>query len=243
MPVEPAPPEPLQIFLLMGQSNMAGRGEVADVDRTPHERVWSLGQQDAWEPAVEPLHWDRPGHVGTGPGLSFAKSIARAMPDWHVGLVPCAVGATELARWQKGADLYARALDRAATARRAGTLRGVLWHQGECDCDPALADSYGQRLTEMIQQFRGELGCGPLPWVVGTLGDFLAENPDYAAVEPVQDALRMVRHELVNVALADAAGLADRGDLLHFSAESYRELGLRYAAQMLRLIRLEHTAG
>lgn len=239
----PAPPEPLQIFLLMGQSNMAGRGAVEDEDRTPHERVWSLGRQDAWVQAVEPLHWDRPGQVGTGPGLSFAKAIARAMPAWHVGLVPCAVGATELARWQKGADLYRRALDRAAMASSAGTLRGVLWHQGECDCDPERADSYGTRLTEMIQQFRGELGCGPLPWVVGTLGDFLADNPDYDPVEPVQDALRMVRHELVNVALADAAGLADQGDRLHFSAESARELGRRYAAQMLRLIRLEHTSG
>jgi len=36
------PVPPLQLFLLAGQSNMAGRGTVEPEDRVPHPRVWLL---------------------------------------------------------------------------------------------------------------------------------------------------------------------------------------------------------
>ena len=52
--------DPLHIFVLAGQSNMSGRGEVEEIDRTPHPRVYALNAQDEWVLAVEPLHFDKP---------------------------------------------------------------------------------------------------------------------------------------------------------------------------------------
>ena len=50
----------LQLFLLAGQSNMAGRGAVEGRDSVVDTRVLRLGPGMTWAPAVDPLHWDKP---------------------------------------------------------------------------------------------------------------------------------------------------------------------------------------
>ncbi|HEX8916483.1 MAG TPA: sialate O-acetylesterase, partial [Humisphaera sp.] len=57
-----APPakDKFLLFLLVGQSNMAGRGKVEDEDRKPHPRVVSLDKAGQWVPAVDPIHFDKP---------------------------------------------------------------------------------------------------------------------------------------------------------------------------------------
>ena len=84
--------DPMHVFLLAGQSNMAGRGELSEIDRTPHPRVFVLNKNDEWVIATEPLHFDKPEIRGTGPGLAFAKEIAKQNPRFRIGLVPTAVG-------------------------------------------------------------------------------------------------------------------------------------------------------
>jgi hypothetical protein len=70
---------------------MAGRGKVEKEDLTPHPRVFMLGKDQSWAPAVEPLHWDKAA-AGVGPGLAFGKAMADADPKIRIGLVPCAAG-------------------------------------------------------------------------------------------------------------------------------------------------------
>ncbi|MEQ1853042.1 MAG: sialate O-acetylesterase, partial [Chthoniobacteraceae bacterium] len=53
------PKERFHLFLLVGQSNMAGRGVVTEEDRKPHPRVLMLNKADAWVPAIDPLHFDK----------------------------------------------------------------------------------------------------------------------------------------------------------------------------------------
>jgi hypothetical protein len=71
------PKEKFHLFLLIGQSNMAGRGAVEEPDRTPHARVLVLTQAGAWAPAVDPLHFDKP-VAGTGLGKTFGICVAEA---------------------------------------------------------------------------------------------------------------------------------------------------------------------
>src|SRR5438445_12927696 len=96
----PAPKEKFHLYLLVGQSNMAGRGEVEEQDKTPHPRVFSFDEKEQWVPAVEPLHFDKPKIADVGPGLAFGKAMAEAEPDVVIGLIPCAVGGSPLASWQ-----------------------------------------------------------------------------------------------------------------------------------------------
>ena len=67
------------LYLLVGQSNMAGRGELETVDQEIHPRVFSINAKDEWIPAKEPLHYDV-SKRGTGPGLSFGKNNGRSKP-------------------------------------------------------------------------------------------------------------------------------------------------------------------
>src|SRR5262249_24576757 len=90
------PREKLQLYLLMGQSNMAGRGELGTEDQTPHPRVLSFSLSNLWELAIEPVTRDRPSGLGVGPGLAFGKAMAERNPEATIGLVPCAVGGTPL---------------------------------------------------------------------------------------------------------------------------------------------------
>src|SRR5690606_36997915 len=82
-----AQPSSMEIFLLAGQSNMAGRGEVADEDRQANPRVWMFDRARAWLPAVDPMHFDKP-IAAVGPGRTFGIEVARRFPDANVGLVP-----------------------------------------------------------------------------------------------------------------------------------------------------------
>ena len=85
-------PTAMRLFLLIGQSNMAGRGTVEELDRTPVAHVWMLNQQGQWVPAVEPMHFDKPKVAGVGPGRAFGAAIATATPSAEIGLIPAAVG-------------------------------------------------------------------------------------------------------------------------------------------------------
>src|SRR5688500_14580950 len=98
----PAQKDKFHLYLLAGQSNMAGRGVVEEQDRTPHPRVYSLNEKEEWAPAAEPLHFDKPKIAGVGPGFAFAKAIADANADVTIGLIPCAIGGTPLSSWQPG---------------------------------------------------------------------------------------------------------------------------------------------
>ena len=230
--------EKLHIYLLMGQSNMAGRGKLGPEDETPRPSVLVFTLDANWEAAVEPITHDKPGMLGVGPGLSFGKVMAEKSPGITIGLVPCAVGGTPLKRWERGGDLYSNAVSRATLARRQGTLKGILWHQGESDSGNVTnASTYGERLTKMIQDFRADVGEPNLPVVAGQLGEFLydrgPEHSPYARV--VNEALAALPEKVPHTGCASSKGLAHKGDQLHFDAAAQRELGRRYAAEMLRL--------
>ena len=81
------PTEKFHLFLLVGQSNMAGRGTVEAQDRTPHPRVLMLNKADAWVPAIDPLHFDKAA-AGVGLGKTFATLYAEAHPVCHCNSCP-----------------------------------------------------------------------------------------------------------------------------------------------------------
>jgi Carbohydrate esterase, sialic acid-specific acetylesterase len=237
-PIQLPTKEQLRIYLLMGQSNMAGRGNIGPEDKTPHPRVLMLETNNVWKSAIEPITKDRKTGLGAGPGLTFGKVMAEKNPGVIIGLVPCAVGGTPLIRWQKGGDLYSNAIVRAKLAMKDGTLSGVLWHQGENDSiHEADAQSYGKRLSEMIQDLRAELGQTNLPIVVGQIGEFLYTRQEnktpYAKV--VNGALLAIPQTVPFTACVKSEGLTAKADEVHFNTESQHEFGRRYAAEMLRL--------
>ena len=230
------PPTNLHLFLLVGQSNMAGRGTVEAQDKEPHPRVWTLNAEDQWVPAVDPLHNDKPKVVGVGLGRSFALALAEKHPDWQIGLIPCAHGGSPIDAWQPGVAYeptkghpWDDAIRRARIAMKSGQLAGILWHQGESDSKEGLAETYAEKLHALISQFRKTLNAPEVPFIAGQMGQF-SEKPWSEAKKVVDQAHRQLPEQVPNSAFVASDGLAHRGDAVHFDSASYRELGRRYAA-------------
>jgi hypothetical protein len=232
------PKEKLHLYLLIGQSNMAGRG-VLETERLSRLRVLKFSPRNAWTIGVEPLHYDKPAAVGAGIGMSFAREMAEANKDVTIGLIPCAVGGTPLQRWMKGGDLYEQALNRALLAMKDGTLKGILWHQGENDSSAEeTARSYADRFATMIKDLRADLGAGDVPLVAGKLGEFLAStSKDGKPVfwPLVNEQLATIPARVPHTAVVESTGLKHKGDVVHFDTPSLREFGRRYATAMQAL--------
>jgi hypothetical protein len=231
----PSPVPERQIFLLAGQSNMAGRGVVEDQDRVVHPRVEMLTRTLTWAPAVDPVHFDKPS-AGVGPGRAFGIAVSEREGDVRVGLVPAAVGGSPISSWRPGAldaatgtHPYDDAIARARAAMSEGKLKAILWHQGESDATPALSVAYADRLRALIARLRADLGDPALPFIIGELGRFEGAPWSEAKIR-VDSAQRAVAATTPNVGFVSSSGLKDRGDTLHFDAQSARTLGRRYAS-------------
>lgn len=231
----PSQKDSFHLYLLIGQSNMAGRGKIVAKDNNPPARILKLDKQNRWMPATDPLHYDKPAIAGVGPGSGFGPAMAVADKTITIGLIPSAFGGTPLKRWEKKGDLYQNAIKRAKAAMAHGTLKGVIWHQGESDSkSPETAGSYGIRLRKMISDLRNDLKSPDLPFVVGKLGEFItAERLPHA--QTVNDALGMIPEQVEMTACVETTGLKAKSDGIHFGAEAARELGRRYASAMLKL--------
>ncbi len=228
--------EQFHLYLLIGQSNMAGRGKMTEQDRQPVPRVLKFDKHNHWVRATHPLHFDKPAIAGVGLGMTFAQAMAEQDPSITIGLIPCAVGGTPLRRWSKDGDLYNAALDRAKLAMQDGTLKGVLWHQGEGDTgSKENAETYATRLDQMIADLRADLDNAGLPLVAGGLCPAFLDRAKSSFANTVETALAELPRRVEHTGFASADGLKAKPDKTHFNADALREFGRRYAAAMQEL--------
>lgn len=230
----------MDLYLLVGQSNMAGRGVVEAQDKTAHPRVMMLSKEGTWVPAIDPMHFDKSA-AGVGLGKTFGQIIADATPGVTIGLIPCAVGGSPIDTWLPGVFYPATkshpwddTVKRAAIALKSGTLKGILWHQGESDSTTALAPAYEAKLHDLIARLRKELKAPDVLFIAGQMGKFdgVPWTPEKVIVDQAhQDLAKKVPH----TAFVSAEGLNHKGDKVHFDSPAFRELGKRYAEAYLKL--------
>lgn len=235
-----AKPESLDLYLLIGQSNMAGRGEVTSKDTRRHSRVWTLDKANQWVAAQDPIHFDKK-QAGVGPGRSFGVAMAKHARSANIGLIPCAVGGTSIRKWKPGAEdtktkthPYDDMLVRLRVALESGTVKGILWHQGEADGKMGERGTYDDALIELIERVRTECGDPEIPFVIGQLGQFEG-RPWSEGRTKVDAAHQVVAEQVSHAGFVTSDSLTDKGDLTHFSADSARTLGQRFAAKMIEL--------
>lgn len=222
------------LYLLIGQSNMAGRGLVDTESKKTDEKILMLDVNAQWQLATDPVHFDKPGAVGVGPAISFAKAMLKENNKIKIGLIPCAWGGSPLRVWKPGekylhAYPYDDALIRTQRALKDGVLKGILWHQGESDNDSVRSATYLNRLKVFIEQLRHDLLMPDVPFVAGEIGYF--NKNDY-----INTFVNELPKNVPYTAVVRAVGLTDKGDHLHFDTPSARELGKRYARTMQQLL-------
>ncbi|CAK9136466.1 unnamed protein product [Ilex paraguariensis] len=225
---EPQPTK--QIFILSGQSNMAGRGGVdknkhwdgvLPDDCLPDPSILRLNANLHWEAAREPLHSDidTKKTCGVGPGMSFANAVKERLG--MMGLVPCAIGGTAIKEWARGTDLYDNMVTRArAAAGDGGEIKALLWYQGESDAASQHdAEAYKANMEELIHNVRTDLDLPSLPIIQVAI----ASAGDAKYMEKVREAQKAI--DLQNVVCVDAKGLQLKEDNLHLTTEAQVQLG------------------
>ena len=224
----------MKYFLLIGQSNMAGRGIVTEVPPIKNNKI-EMFRDNLWQLATEPLHLDK-ATAGIGLAMSFAEEYLKKNPSEKVGLIPCAVGGTPLIRWMPTGDLYQDAIKMAKNAIGNESLTGILWHQGEAETDNIEnVKVYEANLAQTLTQFRIELHSTRAPIVLGELGHFLSKNPALPYFAQINQALHAVAKNLQKCSIATAEELNDKGDLLHFDSKALRTFGQRYFKEFSKL--------
>lgn len=213
---------------------MAGRGKIEAEDTITNKRIWVMNKKNEWQLAKEPLHFDKPDLVGVGPGFAFAKYMAEVDTNIIIGIIPCAVGGSPIEMWEPlkyyeptKSHPYDDAMRRTKLAVQSGTLKGILWHQGESDSDSARSIAYSKRLVDLVNRFRKDLKMKSLPFVAGTIGSFYVANHPFG--ERINDAIKRLPTSIKKTAVVTTEGLTDKGDATHFTSASARELGKRYA--------------
>lgn len=222
-------------ILLLGQSNMGGRGFPNEVEPIRNERLFVL-RNGRWRAMYVPVNPDR-----VTSGINLSESFADLYAKEHgvdVGIIPCADGGSCLDQWQVGGLLFDHACYMAELASRTSTIAAVLWHQGESDCDADRYPAYEEKLTVILDAFRQRLGLQDVPFLLGGLGDYLqhCERSDkYQNYIHINEALQRITEKRPMTGYVSAQGLAPNADNLHFSAAALREFGARYYREFLKL--------
>ncbi|KAJ4966324.1 hypothetical protein NE237_018173 [Protea cynaroides] len=227
------------IFILAGQSNMAGRGGVVDnnwdgivpTQCEPNPSVFRLNARLSWVEAAEPLHADIDVNktCGIGPGMAFANEVkSKDSSAGVVGLVPCAVGGTTITEWMKGSHLYEQMVSRARSSlKEGGTIRAILWFQGESDTvNRSDAEAYKGRMETLIADWRADLNSPMLQVIQVALASGM--GPFVGIVREAQLGI-----ELPKVKCVDAMGLPLQADGLHLTTAAQVSLGQLLAAAFL----------
>lgn len=239
-PEQPEPPEPPEppvseydVFLLIGQSNMAGRGVLIAGDNAPMDGVYLLTESGATEVASAPLNKYSSirkdlSLQGMNPGYSFAKKIY-ATTARKVLLVVNARGGTSISEWAKGKDYYKEAVRRALQAKEYGNLVAILWHQGESDSGSP--STYMSKLSAMVSSLRTDLGAPSVPFIAGEIAWWHSNETKFNPI------IRDIKNKIPNSDYISAVGtgqLIDSSDP-HFNRDGQILIGERYADKVLQM--------
>lgn len=228
--------------LMIGQSNMAGRGEFADVPKIVNADCFMF-RMGRWQRMSEPVNPDRyifreegNFHSGVSLAASFADEMARDR-QIKVGLIPCADGGTSLNQWMPGTVLFDHAVMMAKLAMRSSKLTAIIWHQGEADGQhDELVATYKERFIKMITAMREELGAD-VPVVLGEISHTtLPKWKICERTEKLNGAFAEIARELPKCALASSEGLSMKPDGIHFDAPALRIFGKRYYEKLCEII-------
>ena len=223
------------VYLLLGQSNMAGRGRMLPEDTVKIiDGVWLLNADGVPEPAVSPLNKYSSIRKGIGmqqigPGNSFSEEIHKATGR-KILLVVNARGGSSLSEWMKDSpeqDYFEEAVKRARQAAGYGKIKAILWHQGESDS--GRSDVYLDSLAVFVSDLRKAIGDESVPFIAGEIAHWTAN------AEVFNEMISHISERIPNSSFVSSEGCTPLKDVSdpHFSRDGQMLLGHRYARKVL----------
>ncbi|MDP4290857.1 MAG: sialate O-acetylesterase [Bacteroidota bacterium] len=230
-------PQKVWVFILAGQSNMSGRGKVEAQDTVSTPRVLSINKKGEIVAAREPLNFNEPKMQGLGCGLAFGKEMLNDIPDdVSILVLQTAVGGSSINQWitnstHRGIPLFSNFKYNVEIGKQYGTIKAILWHQGESDANPEGIRQRQNDLSTLFKMFRSTVGNDSLPVLLGDLGSF-SKTP--ALFSQINEQNRIYAASDRFTSVISTSDLHHRGDSLHFNSEGQREMGKRFAHEYIR---------
>lgn len=238
----------MDVFLLVGQSNMKGRGEIDMKPPIDKNILFFHSKKQKHYIARDPLHAqgtpdmiDGGDNSGTGPGMSFAQALRKKNPDLNILLVPAAVGGAPIAPYGEKGKLYTRSLLLTKNAIKQSkvktNIKAILWLQGESDSTDKLYKSYEEKLLDLVDRYRKDLKNPTLPFIACTVGSFITSKR-FNRTKEINQALLTLPKKRKYTACIDTVDLKGHiGDRLHYNTKSQIEIGKRFAKEYLKIIK------
>lgn len=250
------------VYIMAGQSNMDGRGDVADLSEpfaseqvgtliyytnpaNPSKKGEKKKDSSGWQ-TLKPGYSVPPGARGKeltshtfGPELSFAYAMGKAQ-NRPVAIIKITRGGTNLrSDWSPKGFMYLAMLDEVKQAMQAmadrgdsGVLRGMLWHQGESDASKS--ETYQKNLEMLIANSREAFAVPDLPFLIGELAP--TKPASFRALQ------KAIAEENDNVFFVSSKDL-ETTDRTHFDTASQIKMGQRFAEVMAKIMSpSEHQA-
>ena len=245
--------EDIQLYILAGQSNMDGRGDVSELPDSLNKNHADVQvyYEGSWQP-LQPELSDFSGRFG--PELTLGRKMADVQPGKTVRLIKVSMGGSPLRRdstpgeydWSPLStdELYDElmaSVSAAVSTLPAGTtphFAGMFWMQGESDTySKTHALAYQDNLLNFIGSVRSDintslpgLGADTMPFSIGVISDSSPWTHGYR----VQDAQANIHQSVAATSLVDTGDLNCRpGDPAHYNATGVMILGSRFASAML----------
>lgn len=253
----PTPPPTEQegeydVYLLIGQSNMAGRGTMIAGDEQPIEGVYILDTEGNVVPATSPLNQyssirKEMKHQQINPGVGFSKKV-HAATGRKILLVVNARGGSNINEWAKGKattfdytdaagvkssvslSFYAEAVRRTKQAQAYGELKGILWHQGESNSSNP--SGYMDKLKALVSGLRSELNAPAVPFIAGEIAPWHKNKDKFNPI------IHTITTEIPYSDWVSSEGcdmLIDESDP-HFGRNGQLLIGERYAEKILKMV-------
>ena len=247
------------IFLCFGQSNMEGNARIEPQDSvgvsdnflnlsavTFSDKSRKMGK---WYKALPPLCRE---NTGLTPVDYFGRTLLENLPEGHkVGIVHVAIGGISIdgflpdrideyaktaPEWMKpmlaayDGHPYDRLVAMGKIAKKKGVISGILMHQGETNTgDPKWPNDVKTVYENLLRDLK--LNAEDVPLLVGEVVS-ADRGGTCAAHNAVIDTIGRV---IPTAHVIPADGCPQNFDFLHFTAAGYRDLGRRYAAEMLKI--------
>lgn len=238
-PTEIPNKENIWVFILAGQSNMAGRGKVEPMDTIPDSRILTINKNGNLIIAKEPFHFYEPTMTGLDCGLSFGKELLKYIPDSISFLIiPTAVGGSSISQWIndetfRNVTLLSNFKEKIEIGKKYGMIKGILWHQGENDATAQeTIEIYDKQLQNLFTQFRNEIDYNELPILIGELGSFSKTDNNWRAINSKIEEYILTDP---NAYLIKTNDLKHKGDRVHFDSKGQREIGKRFAERFIKI--------
>ena len=223
------------VYLMAGQSNMEGNGQIMPQDTIAHPRLITINTKGEWVKLKEPINLNFPWYKKLDCGHSFGMEMLEKVPeDVTIAVISTAVGGSSVNHWLDDTEfrtmhLWSNITKMIGEAKKVGTIKGMIWHQGETDAKPERLKTYTDKLNTLFTKIRKECNNKNMPIVIGELGDFGMDRPVWKEFNTI---LEKYSSENSNIEMIKTSDLDDMGDKVHFNNISLRKMGKRYAEKM-----------